>query len=284
MNEACVLSENKKYTLIDYIAIPFRVAPLQVSVILLNKLLSAIVPSLQVLAVAQFIDTAGCIFRDGMPREAIYLPLFLLMLIVAYGYLNGSLTEIMNSRAGMRMEKALSRQMLRKRASLDYRYIEDDDTWDLISRTCDDPAASILSGFHSVLGIAEIVCRIVSLLVIFMSQMFWGSLVILVLSVPLLFMAYRSGRAAYRTDAEAAKHSRRADYLQKVLSGRDALNERTVFGYTDDLNVRWLERYETARKIKLRMEIRHFVRMKGGEYCYSLHLHCHYACPALPVG
>ncbi len=263
MNKPNVLSENKEYKLKDYVVVPFRIAPFQMSVILLNKLLSAVVPSLQVLVIAQFIDTAGGIFQGNMPRNAVYLPLFLLMLMVAYSYLNWSVMGIMNGQADMRMKKVLNMQMLWKRAALEYQYIEDNDTWNLISRTCENPAASMLKGFHAVFGIAEIICRIMCIIAIFISQVFWSSHIIIVMLVPLLLLAYKSGRSAYFTSVEAAKLTRRAVYLHKVLSERNTMNERTLFGYTDNLNKRWLEKYEAARKMKLKTEIRNYVRMKG---------------------
>jgi len=258
-----MLQPNKVYQFWDYIIIPFKIAPFHMTVNVINKLVMALIPSLQVFVIARFIDTASAIFQDKMSEDSIYLPLVLLMLFIAYGYLNWSVMSVVNDRANMRLNEVLRSEMLRHRASLKYRYIEDAETWDLISRTCGDLAGSILAGFYSILGAAEIFIRVGSILLILLSQALGASIVILVVTIPLFFLAYKGGKATYQANVTAAKYSRRASCLHKVLTGRDAVNERTVFGYTDEVNREWLEKYEAARKINLKTNIRYYIRMKG---------------------
>lgn len=263
MKQHKVLQPHKVYRFWDYIFIPFKIVPFHMTANIVNKLVTALIPSLQALLIAQFIDTANAIFQNKLSRSSIYLPLILLMLIVAYGYLNWSVMNVVNDRANMRLNEILRSEMLQQRASLKYQYIEDSETWDLISRTCGDLAGSLLAGFNSILGAVEIIIRVASILMILISQVVWASLIILIVSIPLFFLAYKGGKATYHANEVAAKYSRRASYLHEVLSGRDAVNERTLFGFTDDINMEWLEKYEAARKINLKTNIRYYIRMKG---------------------
>lgn len=45
------------------------------------------------------------------------------------------------------------------------------------------------------------------------------------------------------------KYIRRAGYLQGVLTGRDGVDERVLFGYSDNINKQWLSKYLIAHKI-----------------------------------
>jgi len=91
-------------------------------------------------------------------------------------------------------------------------------------------------------------------------------LVILCISIPLLWLAVKSGKAQYDATKEAAKHTRRAQYLQSVLTGRDNIDERALFGYSDKLNERYHEKYTAAYKINMKAQLKRYIRVK----CASL--------------
>ena len=82
--------------------------------------------------------------------------------------------------------------------------------------------------------------------------------------VPLLFLALKGGKATYQGQVEAERHRRRADYLAKVLSGRESVEERALFGYGGEINREWYEKFEQARKTQLKVDMKYFIRMKSG--------------------
>ncbi|MCL2815285.1 MAG: ABC transporter ATP-binding protein/permease, partial [Oscillospiraceae bacterium] len=90
-----------------------------------------------------------------------------------------------------------------------------------------------------------------------------AALAILAFSVPLFYLAVRSGKANYEASKEAAKHTRRAGYLQSVLTERDNVEERTLFCYSDELNKRYYEKYTAAYKINLKAQRNRFIKMKS---------------------
>ena len=76
---------SRKYTALDFLRIPFAACPWQTALTLTNKLIKALVPSLQAAATAAFVDTALSIFQGVSPGEAIAWPLLSLILLVAFG-------------------------------------------------------------------------------------------------------------------------------------------------------------------------------------------------------
>mgnify|MGYP000951245753 FL=1 len=96
-----------------------------------------------------------------------------------------------------------------------------------------------------------------------MAQVWWAGLTIVAISIPLFALAIKGGKETYKANQEAQKYSRRADYLRGVLQSRENVEERTMFGYTDDINKKWHEKYETSRKINLKVRLKYFIRMKG---------------------
>ncbi len=258
-----LLKSGKKYGFWDFLRIPFRVCPLYAGIKVLNQVAVSILPSLQVLATAAFLDTALEIFSGEAGHGEIRMPLLCLILIVAYNNLNWQLMSYVNLRLEMRLNFVYRTEITQKRAGLAYRHVEDNDTWELINRVCREPVEKLLGGFNNILGAANIVLRVGSLLAILMAQVWWAGLAIVAMSVPLFWLAIRSGRQVYEQNKEAQKHRRRAEYLQNVLQGRDNVEERTLFGYTEKVNGQWMEKYEAARKITVRVNAGFFIRLKG---------------------
>lgn len=48
-----------------------------------------------------------------------------------------------------------------------------------------------------------------------------------------------------------------------MLQGRENVEERALFGYTEKVNRQWLEKYEAARKITVGVTARYFIRLKA---------------------
>lgn len=149
-----------------------------------------------------------------MERERIYLPLLYIMLIVGYSCVNWSFMNIVKLEFNIKLSEQLRVAMLEKRARLEYRHIENNETWDLVNRVCSNPSGHVSGGFDIIMGMANIIIRIISLLLILISQVWWAAIVILAFSVSLFYIAVKSGKSDYAAFKEASKHERRAQYLQ----------------------------------------------------------------------
>jgi len=253
----------RNYKLYDFFIIPLMNSPLWSGILILNRIFNALLPSLQVFVTARFIDTAVAIFEGRTERGEILMPLFMIMGIIAYQNLNGLLMEIVNLRMLIKMTESFRQAIVEKRARLEYKHIENNDTWDLINRTCQDPAGRIRGGMTNLLGAAELIIRAISVLLIVMTQVWWAGLLIIMISVPLFYLAIKAGKATYEANKEADKHRRRFWYLGYVLTGREIALERALFSYTDHVNKSWYEKYEKARKIGLKTDLKYFIRMKS---------------------
>ena len=87
---------DKKYGLRDYLYIPFSIYPFGCLLKLLTKLVSALLPALQVLTMAAFIDRVTLVVQGKAGGTEVYVPLLLLACILAFTYLNGQLIAFLN--------------------------------------------------------------------------------------------------------------------------------------------------------------------------------------------
>ena len=103
-----------------------------------------------------------------------------------------------------------------------------------------------------------------------MAQVWWAALVIMAFSIPLFYLAVQGGKATYQASREVSKHGRRYGYLSELLTGREAAEERALFGYGDFLNDMAHEVYEEARKVELKTRLKWYLRMKSGSLVTAL--------------
>ncbi|MDR0286414.1 MAG: ABC transporter ATP-binding protein/permease [Clostridiales bacterium] len=254
--------QNKTYTLLDFIKIPFAVSPGMATLrVIFDRVVVAIIPSLLVLATARFIDTALKIFNKQAVWNQITLPLICIILLIAYNYIQSELMDLVREKMDMNLAVAFRTAVLEKRAMLEYRHVENNETWDLITRV--GAEGKISYGFDNLMRFVELVIRVGSIMLILIVQVWWAALVILAFSIPLFWLAVKSGKVNYVASKEAAKHTRRAEYLQSLLIGRDNIEERSLFGYSDKLNKRYYDKYQAAYRINFKTQRNIFIKMKS---------------------
>lgn len=255
--------ENRKYTVMDYIKIPLKISPIADIFIVILRIVVATIPSLQVLATSSFVDTAIDIFNNGNTSK-IYMPLLLIMLCVSFSWLSSMFLSFIKQKLNLKVNEDLDTAVVKKRCRLAYEHVEDNDTWDLISRVGDGTSEKIMGGFDNLLNIVDYIIRIASLMLIIITQVWWVALAITALTLPLFSLSIKSGKVTYEAYEESNKYMRKADYLKEVLSSREHVEERALFGYSNAINNMWKDRFETARKIDYKAEKHTFIKLKIG--------------------
>ncbi len=258
--------QSKSYTMLDLIKIPMSICPVQTMVKFLDKGINALLPSLQVLITAKFVNTAVAIFGGSAPRRSIYLPLALIALVVLYQKVRVFVRDYIDKQGIMKLNETFLVAVVEKRAKLEYRHVEDNETWDLLERVGKDPSVSMIRGLDRILNMGNIFIRVGALLSLLFVEVWWAAVIVLVCAVPLLYLAIKGGKSNYKAFREASKYSRRANYFQDVLSSRENVEERSLFGYTDTVNRQWYDKFEIARKINLKNLTKDQFRMNGASF------------------
>lgn len=256
--------EKKKYSVIDMITLPFKVSPFYSLIFAAQRILSALVPTFTIYVTAWFVNDAMSILKGSAGLEDIRLPILLLAAMMAYNVVIGVLMNFVGCKATIYYRKKLRPEMLEKRARLEYRHIENHDTADLIKRVCPSFDTNVKDMYSRILDVVEYTVFVLGIVVSLFTQVWWVALFILVSSGPILYIASKAGRNSYEADKEMSKVDRRVNYLSDVLKSRDAVEERSIYGYTDYLNDQYAERYDFARKFRLKISRSNFIKTKMG--------------------
>lgn len=253
----------KKLVYPNVVSMVFRMSPLYTAFRIILTIISGLVSSgFLALSIANFIDKALVVIENGGDKSQVYQALFFLLVVFGLFETMQAVCKMIDTKIRFDIAKKIEPVLVKTQASLEYEHIENEKSWELITRVMRDPASSLVNGFGAYILIVQIIISTVSVLGLLVTHVWWAILVIIVFSVPLFLLSLYAGKKNYQAGQEAEKFNRRTEYLDSVLVGRENIEERTLFGYGDELIVSWQEQYETGRKLQLNVALKQFITMK----------------------
>lgn len=254
----------KKYTVMDNILLPLKFCPFVAIAIALFDILLGVVPTIQTLVVAEFLDIAiKLLTKEAEFSEVLFL-VVVIVLLIATMWLSKCLKELLVAKLELELRKTFRVKITEKREKLKYYYIEDSKTWDLISRISEKPETRLKDAYVNFLDFFALILQVVGLMIVFVTQIWQISLVMFIVVIPLFIISLKSGKENYLVKQETQKYHRRHEYLGDLLINRDAAQERVLFDYGNGLSKMWHRYYEKARKIELKKQLVWFIRSKMG--------------------
>lgn len=253
-NKPFVLTK-RNYKVYDILRLSWEIAPRQVGLWGLLAVLDGLLPTAcMAMGTAFFVDTATAIFKGQEDFKAIYVPLCVLLLVLAAINALQSCYSLVDSRLKQRLKQKLFPAIIRLEAQLDYRYIEDKKAQEMIELTTDEMEETFSDGLGAYEAIAKNVMGLSSMLLLLLGQICWATLLIVAFSLPLLWVAMWAGKRNYAAKVDTRPYERRYSYYSDdVLCSREAVEERTLFGYTDAMADRYYADFKTASRMQLQV-------------------------------
>ena len=134
----------------------------------------------------------------------------------------------------------------------------------MMNRVADTMEHKFIEGFTNLVNLLSFILTVGGILLVLVAEIAWVALVIIIVGAPLLYLSFLSGKATYEANKEITKYQRKFKYLTTVMTGRENVDERTVFAYNERLNDKWFEQYEISRKMETRTRAKWFVKLKSG--------------------
>lgn len=259
-----MILKNKKYGMLDILNIAYKCSPLYSILIALNIILVGIIPTLQVYVTAQFIDTATKVANEHLLISTVYPAIIFLVLLIGFSWLSSNLNKLWTAKLTLYLKEKFRVAIIDKTAKLNYKHIENHNTWDLIARVSKEPEIIISDAYNNILGIISLFIRVIGLIVILITQAWWAAIIIVTISVPLFYIAVKSGKANYNASRDITKYNRHCDYLTQIMTDRETVHERTLFGFSKKLNDTWQKKYQKAQKIEISTSIKWLIKMRYG--------------------
>lgn len=263
--------KKKKYKSYDSLYLAWKASPVCMALYVILPITQSIMQTaITAVATANFVDTATSILKSACPYEDIYPALALLLITLGVVNTIGAVVRLTASKVSVDLKRRLKPAIVKILAAFDYKHIENEKSWELISRVSRDPVKAITDGIGAFIQFAQIIVSVVSVFVLIVLQVWWAALVIFSFSIPMFALSMRAGKKNYQAERDAEKFNRRTEYLGEVLTGRENVDERTLFGYYDEVNRAWQEQYEAGRKLQVKVTAKNFMLSKGSSMLLAL--------------
>ena len=247
----------------------FTAAPFLTVLMLLDTAILVISPLLKIYATAEFIDASIRLLSEEASLTDALFPIAVVVLVSGYSYLEKSVSSIVAIRLTAKLRVIYGSMRMDKMAAVAYHNIEDPNVLELLKRTEDD-GEIICKIYQSMLNAVVLMAQILSVFAAIMTASLLTGLIVLVVSLPLMKVAAKSGKREYDLEREEAACKRRYEYFYDLLSGRDSVEERTLFQYGPFMEKHMLKFYEMFRKKSIVVTIRNNINVEGGSIVTSL--------------
>lgn len=253
--------KSKNYNQLEYIRIPLKISPMLTIGEIIFRVLIGLLPVVEIITTAYFIDIIIDILKNGnMVR--IYKPIISILLVLIFSFLAQSILSFFKLEINLCLSKEFLPKVIKKQGMLKYKYIEDDESWNLISRVRDKLVQNIQNGFENLLDISEVIIKIVSIFILIASDDLRSAIVFFILSLTVVFLCFINEKVNYDDYVKGQLYMQKADYLKNILCSKDTYLERFLFGYTKEINKLWELSYEKACDVKNNTGKQKFIKTK----------------------
>ena len=192
--------KKSEYNFLEILLFPFRCAFVPAIALLIYTVLNGLTPIMQVIVMAKIVNTTISVVENGESISSVYLPAFFMILLIGYQWMSEGLAKFSQSKVNLSVRAAFRTIVTEKIARLNYKHVENDETWNLIKRILQKPEDQIAGALLNVMSLVSLIINITCILALILTYVWWAPLLILGLSIPLFYLASKSGKENY--DAE----------------------------------------------------------------------------------
>jgi len=250
------LLKKDKYRWGDILALYFKLVPAAALVKIIYYVICSALPTVSTLMVARFLDSSIASVTDKKYISSVIISLAVVVLIRIFNYYGSIVIGLISTKASNTIKEKSVEEISRKRAAIKYQYYENQDTAVLIDRVTGGLEGNIQAIYDLTFNMIVIGAELIGFMGIIGSQMIWAPFAFLITSIPAFIVSYTYGQKQYDLEKGMSIVRRKADYIADLLTGRDPVEERTVFGYSPKLNDEYRSRYRVFRKAQKKMSSR----------------------------
>ncbi len=244
--------------------LPFQCDPWCTVAVVAQKALTGIVNTLWIVVEAKVIDFAlSAALGEAALREGAGW-LAAMLLIVFWKRMGYSFGRLCTRRAEVNCNYLMNREVVKKRARLHYSLIEDKEAWELANRISKDTRQKLWGMLQWSCNVLIAAVRILGVFMILFAESAGLGVLVLAVTVPLFFFSVQSGKRDYHAFKESEVYERRCAYLEEVMTGREAMEERVLFDFTGAVNPKWHRQKDISRKIQVKARFWQEGRMQIG--------------------
>ena len=258
-----MLFGKKKYNYLTVMITYFKLVPGAVIIKIINNLIGSVIPTFNIIITAKFLDAAVAAVADRSKISEVVFPLGAIIAVQLFYYYIGLLIGLINTRASNKMRKIVAPAIAEKKAAVKFRYYENQESVDIMNRAMGGFEGNLQGFFDQIFNAWGIIAQVAGFVVILGMQLWWASIIFAVTCVPSFVISYKFGKKQYDVNKEMTKIDRKVGYISGILTGRDTIEERYMYGYTKKMNEEYKDKYEYARIARTNIDRKAWVSRKA---------------------
>lgn len=265
-----MLFKKEKYKYWDMLQLYIHLVPNFALLKLAYHLIKSVIPLISIIVVGNFVDSAlEAVTNHQMTREVVVW----LVALIAIQIFNKYMEIIMNMVSVAEINKmraCVEPALAEKKAVKKYMYYENQDSLDVMERVTTEFETKLQEFDDLVLEFWDNLVQVVGFLIILGRQSLITGVIFAITSIPSFLISYKIGNKKYTVDKELTKIDRKVKYISQILSQRETVEERYVYGYTNKMDEEYKDKFEYARVARKNVEKRGYIdRTLAGLIIYA---------------
>lgn len=227
--------------------------------ILFTYLIGALLPAFETIVLALVIKDIWTI-QEGKIKIYNFI---LLVVLVILTWIMEQLKEFFVTKHMFSLGEKLRLMLLNKVGQLKYSDIENKDINDQFTRVISNCEIEITQTYLLIMNTISVLIRIASLVLIVAKYSILCSMGLVLLNIPLLFLAKKNGESVYEMDKEVSFLQREIDYYNDVLVGRECYLERNIFDFSKWVQMKWEKSFDQMMQKYLQGFYSYFWKVNG---------------------
>lgn len=256
--------ENRRINLFLFCKEMTKLLPFHTVIYVMFQGLGALVPAVQTLAIAMFINNMSSQNTTQSSGSNVILPLLLILLCVFVQNIMPVIMRVVNASKRNRLILHMNHILLKKQMNISYHCIEDSNTCDLIYRVRDNCVNYFDEGYTNVINSFALFVKLTSLMLIIFKTSVISGFVILVVVCPLFYLAMKTGKVNYALEQDAETIKRKYQYFFSILTSKEAANERNLFGFSKNVTEKYNHLFDVALEKEAKIINKRYANMKSG--------------------
>ena len=255
-----MLLQKKQYGYIDMVLLAFKTSVFYSLFHAVVHFIGAALPVIQIIILANFINTAISVYQQITPLYAIVGLGVLLLALRLYTALSNIFMGLIGIKRDIFFRNKIMPTVIEHCSKLHYKYIESHKAQDIMGRIFSaDLNVKVWEMYEQVINLTNFAIYTIGVISMLTTTVWWAGLVMTLSTLPLLYIARKAGIRSYTATREMTTLDRRANYLSSLMIQRETVEERTIFGFTEHLNQQYDEYFETPRKHRLKADSKNYI-------------------------
>lgn len=228
------------------------------------SILIGIIPLMQIQALSSFIDIS--IQQINNPASVQKVIWYLLLILSSYFFMWSAdvVKNYLNKKLGANIRKKNKTLLLSKCQYFHLEDLEKGAFHDLNLRIINNFETICEMVFADFVRIISMLIRVLGIVFIVIDYAWWIAIVIVASVIPLIFYSFHAGRQNYQVAKKLTRQEREIHYYSEIMTSRETALERTLFGFTDNIDKKFKELYQNWYQKKLRVDLQNLVKMNLG--------------------